>query len=122
MVDVTPESKIAPLRDGDGPGEVPDLPHNFEAEQALLGAILINNDAYGRVSEFLEPEHYYDPVHGRIFAACATLIERRQVANPVTLKPLFEADEALNDAGGAKYLARLAAWPVATFKVRAAVS
>ena len=51
-----------------------------------------------------------------------TLIERRQVANPVTLKPLFEADEALNDAGGAKYLARLAAWPVATFKVRAAVS
>ncbi|MEE8139427.1 MAG: replicative DNA helicase [Alphaproteobacteria bacterium] len=109
MVEVTPESKISPLRDGDGPGEVPDLPHNFEAEQALLGAILINNNAYGRVSEFLLPEHYYDPVHGRIFAACATLIERHQVANPVTLKPLFEADEALKDAGGAKYLARLAA-------------
>ena len=109
MVDVTPDSKITPLRDGDGPDAVANLPHNFEAEQALLGAILINNDAYNRVSEFLKPEHFYDPVHGRIFAACATLIERHQIANPVTLKPLFEADESLSDAGGAKYLARLAA-------------
>ena len=109
MVDLTPESRITPLRDGDGPGELPELPHNFDAEQALLGAILINNDAYNRVSEFLEPDHFYDPVHGRIFAACRTLIERHQVANPVTLKPLFEADDALADVGGAKYLARLAA-------------
>ncbi len=109
MVEATPDSKVTPLRDGDGPLEVADLPHNFEAEQALLGAILINNDAHGRVSEFLAPEHFYDPVHGRIYAACTTLIERHQIANPVTLKPLFEADEALNDAGGAKYLARLAA-------------
>ena len=112
MVEITPESKITPLRDGDGAGDSPHLPHNFEAEQALLGAILINNDAYSRVSEFLEAEHFYDPVHGRIFAACATLIERHQVANPVTLNPLFEADESLSDVGGAKYLARLAATAV----------
>ncbi len=112
MVDITPESKITPLRDGDGSADVLDLPHNFEAEQALLGAILINNDAYNRVSEFLFAEHFYDPVHGRIFAACATLIERHQVANPVTLNPLFEADESLSEVGGAKYLARLAATAV----------
>ena len=109
MTDATPKPNITPLRDGDGPQATPDLPHNFEAEQALLGAILINNEAYSRVSEFLKPEHFYDPVHGRIYAACATLIERHQIANPVTLKPLFEADESLAEAGGAKYLARLAA-------------
>ncbi len=109
MVDATPERNITPLRDGDGPHAGPDLPHNFEAEQALLGAILINNEAYSRVSEFLCAEHFYDPVHGRIYAACATLIERHQIANPVTLKPLFEADDALAEVGGAKYLARLAA-------------
>ena len=109
MVDITPDSKVTPLREGDGPFEAADQPHNFEAEQALLGAILINNDAYSRVSEFLLPEHFYEPVHGRIFAACGTLIERHQVANGTTLQHVFEADESLADAGGAKYLGRLAA-------------
>jgi len=112
MTEMTSEPNITPFRQGDDSQPAPDLPHNFEAEQALLGAILINNEAYSRVSEFLKPEHFYDPVHGRIFAACATLIERHQIANPVTLKPLFEADESLSEAGGAKYLARLAATAV----------
>lgn len=84
-------------------------PHNFDAEQALLGAILINNDAHTRVSDFLRPEHFFDPVNGRIYEAAAKLIERHQVANPVTLKNLFEGDAALADVGGSKYLARLAA-------------
>ncbi len=44
-------------------------PHNIEAEQALLGAVLINNEAYHRVSEYLRAEHFYEPVHGRIFAS-----------------------------------------------------
>jgi replicative DNA helicase len=91
-----------------GPG-LAEPPHNFEAEQALLGAILINNEAYSRVSDFLSPEHFFDPVNGRIFEATTKLIERHQVANPVTLKNLFEGDAALSDVGGAKYLARLAA-------------
>src|SRR6266568_1848990 len=64
-------------------------PHNNEAEQALLGAVLVNNAAYHRVAEFLRPEFFADAVHGRIFAASAKLIERGQVANPVTLKTLF---------------------------------
>jgi len=83
-------------------------PHNLEAEQALLGAILINNEALSQVAAFLEPEHFYLPVHGRIFGAIAIVIERGQIANPVTLKHHFDQDEALKESGGAQYLARLA--------------
>ncbi len=82
---------------------------NLEAEQALLGAILVNNEAYRRVAEFLRPEHFGEPVHQRIFAAIRTLIERAQIANPVTLKNLFDQDSVLTEIGGAQYLARLAA-------------
>ncbi len=109
MSDSTVTPNITRLHGGEDPPQIRELPHNFEAEQALLGAILINNEAYSRVSDFLRPEHFFDPVNGRIFEASAKLIERHQVANPVTLKNLFEGDEALADVGGAKYLARLAA-------------
>ena len=84
-------------------------PRNFEAEQGLLGAILINNRAYERVSEFLRPDHFADPLHGRIFEACGTLIERGQIADPTTLKHFFDSDEAYQEIGGAAYLAELAA-------------
>jgi len=83
-------------------------PANLEAEQALLGAILVNNEAATRVTDFLTPEHFQEPGHQRIFAAALKLIERGQIANPVTLKYFFEQDEALIEVGGAKYLARLA--------------
>jgi replicative DNA helicase len=84
------------------------MPHNIEAEQALLGAILVNNTAAEKISGFLREEHFFEPVHGRIFAAIHTLSERGQTADPVKLKPYFEKDEALKDIGGASYLARLA--------------
>ena len=84
------------------------LPHNTEAEQALLGAILINNEAFHRTAGFLLVEHFFEPVHGRIYDAAAKLIERNHVATPVTLKQYFENDDALADVGGAQYLARLA--------------
>src|SRR5512134_3815326 len=80
-------------------------PHNIEAEQALLGAILINNEAYHRVSEFLRPEHFYEPVHGRIFAGMVRLIESGRLADHVTLKVAFVDDEALRELDGAQYLA-----------------
>jgi replicative DNA helicase len=83
-------------------------PHNIEAEQALLGAVLINNEAFHRVGEYLRPEHFYEPVHGRIFAAMARLIEGGRLADHVTLKVAFEDDEALRELDGAQYLARLA--------------
>ena len=88
--------------------ELRSQPHNFEAEMALLGAILTNNRAYERVSEFLRAEHFYDATHGRIFAAAAKLIEIGQIADPVTLKNYFENDGSLDQIGGVAYLARLA--------------
>src|SRR5512146_609083 len=100
-------SNITPLRDSDTQYRTP--PANLEAEQALLGAILVNNAAYHRVSEFLKPAHFAEGVHGRIFAAIAKLMERGQLANPVTLKNLFDQDGALQEIGGAQHLARLAA-------------
>src|SRR3954454_2233811 len=81
---------------------------NAEVEQALLGAIFVNNGAYRQVSDFLKSEHFIYPVHGRIFAACGSLIERGEAANPVTLKHLFDQDGALGQLGGAGYLAQLA--------------
>ncbi len=100
-------ANVTPLREGDAGYRMP--PANVEAEQALLGAILVNNAAFHRVSEFLLPAHFAEAVHGRIFAAVARLIERGQIANPVTLKNLFDQDGALAEIGGAAYLARLAA-------------
>jgi replicative DNA helicase len=85
------------------------MPHNPEAEKSLLGAIFVNNRAYETVSEFLKPEHFAYSQHGRIFEACAKLIERGQIADPITLKRYFEADENLADIGGPAYLADLAA-------------
>src|SRR5262249_53804108 len=82
-------------------------PHNYEAEQAVLGAILANNRVYDRVNEFLRPEHFADPLHGRIYEAAGTLIQRGQIANFLTLRNLFDQDPGLVEAGGAKYLARL---------------
>ena len=99
---------LAPV---EGAGQVPGYraaPHNVEAEQALLGALLVNNDIAASVSGFLEPEHFFESVHARIYDSAQALIERGQIANPTTLKAFFQNDEALAEIGGADYLGRLA--------------
>jgi replicative DNA helicase len=101
------EPNVVPLRDEQS-APARELPHNLEAEQRLLGAIFVNNLALGKVSEFLQAEHFYEPLHGRIYSSCVLLIERGQLANPVTLKNLFESDPAMMAVGGTEYLARLA--------------
>jgi hypothetical protein len=83
-------------------------PYSVDAEQAVLGAILVNNEAYRRVAGYLRPEHFYEPVHGRIFEAITRLIEAGHVADHVTLKVAFDEHEALRELNGADYLARLA--------------
>jgi replicative DNA helicase len=100
-------SRITPLRDPE-PQPLRTPPYNTDAEQALLGALLISNAAHARVSEFLEPEHFGNAVHGRIYSAIGKLIERGQMADPVTLQNLFDQDGALTEIGGAQYLFRLA--------------
>ncbi len=82
-------------------------PSNLQAEQALLGALLANNRAYERVAEFLAPEHFVDPIHGRIFQAIARRIEAGKLADAVTLKAEFEHSGTLAEVGGTAYLAQL---------------
>jgi replicative DNA helicase len=84
-------------------------PQNTEIEAALLGAILTDNRALERVSDFLRADHFAEPVHERIYAAIEKLSETGQVASPLTLKHVFERDAALVDAGGAEYLFEIAA-------------
>ena len=83
-------------------------PHNFEAEKALLGAILANNNAYDRVSSYLKAEHFADGVNGKIFEAASNLIERGQIADPITLHNFFENDGLVAEIGGTQYLAEIA--------------
>ena len=95
-----------------GPGRLP--PQNDDAEMALLGAILRNNRAYERVTEFLRPEHFSSRVHGRIFEAIGKLLERGQLADPIRLKQFFEGDADLAEVGGFAYLMQLASSVVST--------
>lgn len=82
-------------------------PSNEEAEQGILGALLASNKAYEKVADILRPEHFYDPAHQRIYAAIASSIDAGRPANPVTLKAMFDADEALKENGGGEYLTAL---------------
>ncbi|MCQ8241991.1 replicative DNA helicase [Rhizosaccharibacter radicis] len=82
-------------------------PSNKQAEQALLGALLTNNKAYDRVSEFLSPDHFTDPVHARIYSSVVRRVEAGQLADAVTLKAEFEQSGVLDEVGGIAYLATL---------------
>lgn len=94
--------------DGAPEGNYRTLPHNQDAEQGLLGALLTDNRALERISEIMKPDYFFIPVHGRIYEAIATFAERGQMATPVTLKNYFEEDPDLEAMGGAEYLADLA--------------
>ncbi|MEW4449205.1 replicative DNA helicase [Qipengyuania sp. JC766] len=85
------------------------LPANIDAEAAFLGAVLIDNRVTEELPVELRPAHFFDPLHQRIYERIQTLLERGAVVTPVTLKPYFEADEALKDVGGITYLAQLTA-------------
>jgi replicative DNA helicase len=105
----TARSNITALREEEDES-VRAAPHNIEAEQALLGAILVNNDAADKVTGFLQPEHFYDPLHGRIYENAIKLITAGKRASPITLKTFFEHEEPLSpDLTVPQYLGRLAA-------------
>jgi replicative DNA helicase len=87
--------------------EAPTLPHNIEAEAALLGALMIDNRLVEDVQTRLRSEHFFEPLHGRIYDAILRLTDRNMIANPVTLRPLFDGDEAMKEVGGPSYLAQL---------------
>jgi len=92
------------------PMQFREAPHNIEAEQQLLGAILINNEAMDRVSAFLEPLHFFDPLHGQIYEIAGKMIQAGKQATPITLKTFFDAAEPIDPhLTVPQYLGRLAA-------------
>ena len=98
------------------------LPHNIEAEQQLLGAILTNNDVYDRIAALVRAEHFHEPVHQRIFEIAVARIQKNALASPVTLKAYLEDDQGLAALGGPAYLARIAGAAISAFAARCTFS
>lgn len=113
---MTEITKFAPAQPA--MAEVEPLPNNIEAEQQLLGAILTNNDVYDRIASLVKPEHFYDPVHQRIFEIAAARIQKNALASPVTLKAFLGDDAGLKELGGPAYLVRLAGAAISAFAAR----
>src|SRR5438128_1934824 len=103
------DSNILKLAPDAGTPVYRSAPHNIEAEQSLLGAILVNNDAFYRVSDFLEPKHYFEPLHQTSFETGSSLVRMGKIATPVTLKTFLPADTDIGGMTIGQYLARLAA-------------
>ena len=82
-------------------------PSNLEAEQALIGSVLVNNDVIDEVSSFIKPSIFYDPAHVKIYEVIENLNNKGMIANPITLKNYFEKDNMLNEVGGTEYLVKL---------------
>src|SRR4051812_10783577 len=97
---------IIRLADAPAP-ETASVPHNVEAEAALLGALMIDNRLAEDIQLKLRPDHFFEPLHGRVYEQILKMIDRNMIASPVTLRPLFEADEEMKELGGPAYLAQL---------------
>ena len=82
-------------------------PSNLEAEQALLGSILVNNDIIDEISTIVTSSIFYDPAHIKIYEVIESLNNKGMIANPITLKNFFEKDNMLNEVGGTEYLVKL---------------
>lgn len=87
--------------------DVTRLPRNIEAEQSLIGALLANNKAFEKVSEFLRAEHFSDPIHVKVYDVISRIIQKGHTADVITLKNYFEQEGTLNDVGGINYLIKL---------------
>ena len=94
------------------------MPHSIEAEQQLLGGLLNNNDLYYSLEDKVDPEHFYDPVHSRIFEIVSTRIKNGKLASAVTVNTFLTEDEGLKELGGSSYLAQLMAGSVASSAIK----
>jgi replicative DNA helicase len=115
---MTEIAAFRPLVPAQSQPEAEALPHNTEAEQQLLGAILTNNEVYDRIASKVKPAHFFDPVHARIFEVAAARIQKNALASPVTLKAFLEDDAGLKELGGPAYLARLAGAAISAYAAR----
>ncbi|WP_126975993.1 replicative DNA helicase [Frigidibacter oleivorans] len=112
------ETRRDPAAEGGDAAGTDLLPHSIEAEQQLLGAILTNNDVYDRIANLVRAEHFFEPVHRRIFDIAAARIQKNALASPVTLKGFLEDDAGLKELGGPAYLARLAGAAISALAAR----
>lgn len=111
-VSTAPASENAPASELTGAanlpaGAPPAQPYNIEAEQGLLGALLIQNDVLDDIADFLDGQHFFDPLHQRLYSQIVRMISQGNLASVVTLKSTMAADEGLQSVGGDKYLAAL---------------
>ena len=83
------------------------LPCNIEAEQAVIGSILVSNDIYDEISPIIDSQKFFDPIHVKIYETIEKLISKGLLANPITLKNHFENNEGLKELGGQEYLIKI---------------
>ena len=80
-----------------------------------MGALLVNNEIFDKINHILKPQHFFDPVHQRIYEICAEKISRNSLASPVTIKTFFQEDPGMKELGGVAYLAKLAASAISLY-------
>ena len=100
-------AEVVRIADPAQPAGTTSLPANVEAEAALLGALMLDNRLAEDIGMKLKAHHFHEELHGRIYDAILKLTDKNMVANPVTLRPLFDGDEAMKEVGGPAYLATL---------------
>ena len=86
---------------------ISEIPSNIEAEQYLLGSVLVNNDVIDEIANIINSEKFYDPIHIKIYEVIENLNSKGMIANPITLKNYFEKNQGLEDVGGVEYLVKL---------------
>ena len=84
-----------------------EIPSNIEAEQHLLGSVLVNNDIIDEIANIINAEKFYDPIHLKIYQVINNLNSKGMIANPITLKNFFEKNQELEEVGGVEYLVKL---------------
>ena len=90
------------------------MPCNIEAEQAVIGSILVSNDIYDEISPLIDAQKFYDPIHMKIYETIEKLINKGLLANPITLKNYFENNEGLKELGGQEYLVKVTKFSTST--------
>ena len=90
------------------------MPCNIEAEQAVIGSILVSNDIYDEISQIIDTQKFFDPIHAKIFETIESLISKGLLANPITLKNHFENNEGLKELGGQEYLVQITKFSTST--------
>lgn len=112
------EATAITIRQASKDAEEQAVPYSIEAEQQLLGALLTNNDVFDRISQIIKADHFYEPVHARIFEICSDRIRKNALASPVTIKAFMDNDAGLKDLGGPAYLARIAGAAISAYAAR----